>query len=151
MGGQRLLSKSSEYAIRASLYVASQQILEQKKQPGIKQISEALSIPAHYLGKLLQILTRHNLLSSTKGPTGGFFFSPEQQTIPLINLVEVFDGKQIFKRCGLGLKLCSETHPCPLHNDYAPVRDGFEKALSAHTILGLLESLENGDTFLVSQ
>ena len=61
-----MLSNTSKYAIRAVIYLAL--FAGKEKKIGIKQISTDLSIPTPFLGKILQTLAKHKLLSSTKGP-----------------------------------------------------------------------------------
>ncbi|MCB0283551.1 MAG: Rrf2 family transcriptional regulator [Calditrichaeota bacterium] len=145
-----MLSKTCEYAIRSVLYVANQQFINTGMKSGIKQISESLNIPAHFLGKILQTLTRHEIMSSAKGPNGGFYLNEQQQRNPLLSIVEVIDGLKIFSRCGLGLEKCSSEHPCPLHNDFASYRDGMENALRNYTVEDTISGLIKGDVFLTS-
>ena len=38
-------------------------------------------------------------------------------------IIEAIDGKQVFNECGLGLRGCSATHPCPIHHEYKAGRD----------------------------
>ena len=65
-----MLSNTSRYAIRAVIYLALKSKDESKI--GIKTISKDLDIPTPFLGKILQTLAKHKILSSTKGPHGGF-------------------------------------------------------------------------------
>jgi Rrf2 family protein len=145
-----MLSKSCEYAIRSVLCVANHQLENHDKFIGIKELSDLLDIPLHFLGKIMQNLTRHNILDSSKGRNGGFFLSQKQLSNSLMNIVGVVDGVKMFNRCGLGLSECSETHPCPLHNDFAVFRDNFARALKTHTILSMAQAYQKGQTFLVS-
>ena len=55
---------------RAMIYLALNADTEGKI--GIKKISGDLKIPSPFLAKILQVLAKHKLLSSTKGPNGGF-------------------------------------------------------------------------------
>jgi len=145
-----MLSKSCEYAIRSVLCIASNQKSKPELRMGLKQLAENLDIPVHFLGKVMQLLTRHGILNSYKGRNGGFFLSEEQQNNSLISIVAVMDGLQRFEHCALGLPSCSSEKPCALHNDFAPVRDGFALALKTHTIASLVESYQNGEIYLGS-
>ncbi|KAA3608854.1 MAG: Rrf2 family transcriptional regulator [Calditrichaeota bacterium] len=145
-----MLSKSCEYAIRSVLCVASHQHSYPDKSIGIKQISDSLQIPVHFLGKVMQNLTRQQILQSAKGKNGGFFLTPKQLDTPIMRIVEVVDSSLYFNRCGLGLEKCSDEHPCALHNDFAVFRDGFAKALRTHTISSMTIAHQKGDIHLVS-
>lgn len=145
-----MLSKSCEYAIRSVLSVAIHQKSDTHKSIGIKQLSENLQIPLHFLGKVMQNLTRQQILKSVKGKNGGFFLTPQQLENPVMKIVEVVDGSQNFERCGLGLSKCSAEHPCAIHNNFANLRDGFANSLRTHTISSMTKAHQKGDIHLVS-
>lgn len=142
-----MLTKSCEYAIRAILFVAQN---SSERKIGLRELAGALDIPAPFLGKIMQNLVRQRILSSTKGPNGGFFLSTEQQETPLIRIVEIVDGLQIFERCGLGLTMCSNERPCPVHDIVKPFRDEFEQWLRNQTVAQLAQSVANGNAFVVN-
>ena len=62
-----LLSKSTEYGIRATLYLTS---LKQDGYVSIRAISDELDISFHFLTKIFQKLTQAGLLQSFRGPRG---------------------------------------------------------------------------------
>ena len=68
-----MLSNSSKYAIRAVLYLANNSSVEKKL--GSKKIAEEIDIPAPFLAKIFQVLSKANIISSTKGPNGGFYLT----------------------------------------------------------------------------
>jgi len=116
-----MLSNTSKYAIRAMIYLALN--ADKENKIGIKRISGDLSIPSPFLAKILQVLAKHKLLSSTKGPNGGFGLGRDPQNITLYEIVTVIDGSDIFDKCLISLRSCNEENiPCPLHNQYEPLR-----------------------------
>lgn len=133
------LSRSCELGIRSVLYIALNS--DQTHKIGIKEISEQLEAPNHFLGKILQQLSRHKIVSSVKGPNGGFFMTKEQRKSNLLKVVELLDGKDVFKKCGLGLKYCSDKRPCPIHYEYAKHRDGIREMLANQTIQQMAENM----------
>jgi Rrf2 family protein len=141
-----LFSKTCEYGIRAAVYIASQS--DKAEKTGIEEICENIEAPRHFTAKILQILTRNHLLSSQKGVNGGFYMTADQLKQPMIALVEAIEGKGVLSQCGLGLKACSETEPCPLHNKYASIRNDIKKMLSSMTIKDMAVSLQTGKAFL---
>jgi len=90
---------------------------------GIKRISGDLGIPAPFLAKILQVLAKHKLLTSTKGPNGGFGLIKNPQKISLYEIVTVIDGNDIFDKCLISDRSCNDENiPCPLHNNYETIR-----------------------------
>ncbi len=84
-----IYSRSAEYAIRSFVYLAR---IPDGKFAMARQIAEEEKIPAHFLAKILQELTRKGLLRSSKGPSGGFSLRVPASQIKLLDLVEALDG-----------------------------------------------------------
>jgi len=72
-----MFSKACEYGLRATIYIAQKSSEENKI--GIEEISRAIDSPLHFTGKILQSLTRARVVSSIKGPNGGFYITPKQK------------------------------------------------------------------------
>jgi len=142
-----MFSKSCEYGIRAVLYIAANSSSE--KRIGIIPISEKLEIPSPFLGKILQKLAREGVIHSAKGPHGGFFTTEEDVEKPMISVINVLDGPEVFVSCAAGLKECSDEKPCPLHNDVKPFRNALKSSLTKKSIKVFADSLKDGDTYLV--
>ena len=141
-----MLTKTSEYALRSIVYVAMQ--AAEGKKIGIKEIAKELELPLHFIGKILQDLVRKGIIASVKGPNGGFYLSRSAREITIMDVVRVIDGVEAFKKCGLGLKHCSDSHPCPLHNDFKNYRDGLASLFSTKTIQDLVQDIHNGQAFI---
>ena len=121
-----MFSKACEYGIRAMLHIAHKS--QAKERVGVKDIAEAIDSPEAFTGKIMQQLSKNKLVQSIKGPHGGFWINDEDRTkINLRQIVEVIDGDKIYIGCGLGLNQCSDNEPCPMHNQYIPVRNALIK------------------------
>lgn len=142
-----MLSLSCKAAIKAVIFLGSK--FESGKKSGIKEIKEFINENEHTVGKILQKLVKHKIINSAKGPTGGFFITEKQKNQPIINIVEAIDGKDVFKQCGLGLSKCSETRPCPIHNDFKPVRELFKKMCMEKRVFDLYQNVNEGLTYLI--
>ncbi|MBI5915736.1 MAG: Rrf2 family transcriptional regulator [Bacteroidetes bacterium] len=122
-----MFSKSCQYAIRAVIYLTAHG--REGQNTGVKEIAEALQVPQQFLAKILQELVRHHLLSSVKGPNGGFFLSEKNLKMSLLEVVECIDGKAVLTSCVLGLPQCSGVNPCPLHHQFVTCREGMREML----------------------
>jgi Rrf2 family protein len=137
-----IFSKTCEYAIRAVFFIAHKTV--SGSRVGIKDIAAGIDSPEHFLAKILQDLSRKGLVSSNKGPNGGFYLDVLALDRPLSEIVEAVDGDSLFKGCALGLKQCSEINPCPLHNEFKDIRNNIQSMLSNTTIGIFNEELMNG-------
>lgn len=142
-----MLSLSCKASIKAVIFLGSK--FDSVEKSGIKEIAEFINENEHTVGKLLQKMVKKGIINSAKGPTGGFYITPRQKNLPIINVVEAIDGKEVFKQCGLGLSKCSSTHPCPIHNEYKAVRDLFEKMCRDKKMSDLCEPVNNGLAYLI--
>jgi Rrf2 family protein len=131
-----MLSNTSKYAVRALIYLALNETPNLKI--GIKQISKDLDIPMPFLGKIMQTLAKQKVLSSSKGPHGGFNLNKKAHEIFLMDIIEIIDGIDSFNMCILGLGDCNtESNHCPIHQGYAEFRETL-KLLFQKESLGVL-------------
>ena len=118
--------------MRAVFYVAQRS--QEGHKVGIKEIAIHINSPEPFLAKILQRLSREGLIQSSKGPNGGFCFDSESLGRPLADIVVAVEGNDLFTGCGLGLTYCSETNPCPLHEDFKKIRNQLTQMLRTTTI-----------------
>jgi Rrf2 family protein len=134
-----MLSKTSQYALRSLFYLALESDVYDKK--GVSEIAERLSIPRHFLAKILQRLATHRMIHSVKGSQGGFYFA-EDVDADLKAVVKLFDGDQIFEGCILGLPACNEKEPCPLHTDFRSWRAQIREGLFTRKVSSIAKTLK---------
>lgn len=123
--------------MRGILYIALMQDEGRKVQ--VDEIAEKLSIPRHFLGKILQLLVRNGFLQSTKGPYGGFSLAQDTLKTPLIRLVTVTGDTDQFSLCVLQMRTCEGIHPCPLHSEMERMKQTLLEQLRKTTISDLLQ------------
>ena len=118
---------------------------------GIQDICHSIEAPQHFTAKILQALSRQHIINSQKGVNGGFYVDPGQRKKSLKEIVEAIDGDQLFVGCGLGLKQCSETKPCPIHNQFKDVRTRLTKMMESTTVEILAKRLASGESVLIQE
>ncbi|MFY0650516.1 MAG: Rrf2 family transcriptional regulator [Cyclobacteriaceae bacterium] len=141
-----MFSKTCQYAIQAVLFISIRS--EDNRPVGLKEIVESQDVPLHFLSKILQDLVKRGILNSNKGPTGGFSFRTSPKKLKLMDVVEVVDGTDFFKKCGIGLKHCSDSSPCPVHGEYQKIRAGMEELLTSRSIFDLATDVKNGEAIV---
>lgn len=142
-----MFSKTCEYALRALIYIYNQN-QECTCNIGIDEVSEAIKSPRHFTAKILQTLSRQHIISSMKGPTGGFFLTEKQAQTNILELVKAIDGPKIYAGCLLGLESCNERHPCPMHEQFKPIREKILILLENNTVASIAKRLDETNTFL---
>lgn len=135
-----MFSKTCEYALRALIYIAQQS--KNDSRVGIKDIAKSINSPEHFIAKILQDLSRKGFVQSVKGPNGGFYMDRKNLEVSIADIVREIDGDKLFTGCGLGLKECSELHPCPLHNQFKKIRQDLRIMLETSKIQMFVDNLD---------
>ena len=104
-----MISKTTEYALAASVCLAG---AEGSLTAG--QIADTCRLPLGYLSKVLRLLARAGIVSSRRGPTGGFHLRRPPEAITLLEVIRAVDPFERIKVCPLGVPR-HEDHLCPLH------------------------------------
>jgi Rrf2 family iron-sulfur cluster assembly transcriptional regulator len=137
-----MLSNTSKYAIRAVIYLAIYS--SPTRKIGIKKISEELGISTPFLGKILQLLVKHKLLDSAKGPHGGFSLKKPAIDISLMEIAEIMDDREAFDDCLIRTTRCNHEAPCSLHDKIAPFRKGIKSLMLTESIEDLAAEFRQG-------
>jgi Rrf2 family protein len=58
-----------------------------------KEIADSIGASKDHMSKVHQRLVKHNILSSTRGPNGGFFLIKDPEEICLLDIYEAMEGK----------------------------------------------------------
>jgi len=111
---------------------------DENRKIRIDEMANRLSVPRHFLGKIMNKVVKRGILSSTKGPNGGFSLNNNTLYTSLLLLVEAMDGLEQFDGCVLRLRKCSE-HPCPLHHSMVTHKNDLLKIFSDTNIGNLLK------------
>ena len=138
-----MISNTSKYAIRAVIYLAL--YASPEKKIGIKEISTELGIPTPFLGKILQMLVKHQVLDSTKGPHGGFKLKKPAIDISLMEIIEIIDGANSFDTCMIRTSPCNYDTPCSLHDKIAPYRKGIKSLMLTESVADLASEFRKGN------
>lgn len=103
-----VLSQTTEYALRAVVCIAQGQ-----GGPVVtEQIAATTRVPAGYLSKVLQTLTRSGLVCSRRGLHGGFYLAKPPEEISVLDIVNAVDPLKRITSCPLkitehGSDLCA--------------------------------------------
>jgi Rrf2 family protein len=136
-----ILSRTSQYAVQALIYMATQPM----GTPILnKDIAAKLNVPAPYLAKILQSLAKGDLLYSFRGRLGGFCLKEDGLKISLMDILLLTEGPAFTQSCLLGLKKCSDETACPVHFRWAPVKEKIIGLLKETSLDKLAKAVQSG-------
>lgn len=125
-----MLSRTSEYALRAVMYLA--QHPDRWPIPG-NQIAEEAEVPAKYLSKVLGDLVRNGVLASSRGKCGGFSMVRSPRKTYLIDVLTPFESFDQ-RRCPFGNSRCDDRNPCLAHDKWKRVISAEQDFLRKTTV-----------------
>ncbi len=142
-----MFSKACEYGIRAAIHIGQQS--SEGKRASLKAVASAIDSPEAFTAKILQSLAKADIIESIMGPTGGYQLSPEKgEATSLLKIVNAIDGEKVYEGCGLGLKECNEAKPCPVHYQFASIRNALKSMLETTSIRDLTKGIQEEMFFL---
>lgn len=130
-----MLSRSSEYAIRALTFLARQ---TDGRHHLSRDMAEELGLPAPFLGKVLQPLVTRGVLHSQRGRSGGFRLARPAHDVSLMEIVEAQETLGPAETCLLGQTECSDAGACPLHEYWKAASNAFHERLKRTTLADLV-------------
>ena len=130
------LFKSSEYAVRCLVYMAT-------SCPGlcpVQKLSDELSIPFKFLGRLMGRLREAGFVESVRGKNGGYRIAKPLSDIRLEQIVDTVEGLENYDRCILGFERCDEDNPCPMHEFWTGPRASIQQMMADVTLADMVKS-----------
>lgn len=109
----KLLTKNSDYAIRALLELAR----NKNDFLSSRDIAERQKIPYHFLRKTLRKLIKNNFVISKEGISGGFKIARDPGNIGIGKVIETFQGKIQLSECMFRKRLCRNRATCVLRGE----------------------------------
>jgi Rrf2 family protein len=142
-----MFSKTTEYALRATIYIAQKGTADHKLS--IEEIAAAIDSPQSFTAKILQMLARGNkVVSSVKGPRGGFYITQKSRDLPASAILDAVNDREVLTKCILGLSQCSQKNPCPMHADYKNIRARLNRLFEKKTIGYLADKMRLNHIFI---
>ena len=113
-----ILSQTAVYALKAILCLAEEQ---PERRLRVDDIASRLGVPRNYLSKIMHALARDGVLTSSRGPGGGFSLARPAIDVSLSDVVEPFGGASFESGCLLGRPECNDANPCAAHERWKGV------------------------------
>jgi Rrf2 family protein len=130
-----VLSTTADHALRALLVLANHGV--GRPLPAVS-IAGLTGAPGNYLGKTLNQLARAGLLTSTRGPNGGFALAVPPEAVSIARIADVFAEPVAESHCLRGTGPCNPSQPCRTHTLWTRVQKSAREPLVTTTLADLL-------------
>ena len=141
-----MLSNACKYAIRAVLFLGLNS--NENIKFSAEKLANELEVPKPFLAQLLRSLSLKQLISSTKGPNGGFYTNKLNLDKTIWDIIVLIDRQLKFEECFLGLSKCDDAHPCPVHNIVSPFRKNILNDFKNKDILFYINKIKKNKTVI---
>jgi len=129
------LTTKGRYAVTAMMDLALHARID---RVALTEIAERQHISLAYLEQLFASLRKAGLISSLRGPKGGYRLARAEKDISLADIL-IAAEEQINMTCGGGSK-CSEYDPCLTHNLWNNLSEEFFNFLDSKKLSDLVRS-----------
>lgn len=130
------IRRETDYAIRCIYYLAG----KEKGATMVDEIAREMSVPKSFLAKILQRLSRADLVKSYVGVQGGFSLTKKPDQISLYDVILAIEGPVAMNKCTVNKKSCSLSSTCKIHPIWIQVRKDIEKVLKKSTFAAIKSS-----------
>jgi Rrf2 family transcriptional regulator, cysteine metabolism repressor len=134
-----------DYCLKALIMLADRYPSNNPRR--VDEIAATQNIPENYLRRLLIELKRGGLVSSQKGPNGGYLLARHPSRITMANVVQIIEGDYAPVECledGATGALCRRGDGCTMRPVWSEVRDSVNAILARTTLQSLLERRKIG-------
>ncbi len=135
----KLVTKESDYAIRAVLFLAQ----NRERYVSSREIAEKDNIPLRFLRKILIVLKEKKLIETKEGVAGGIKLKKKAGNISLKDLITLFQGKFQFTECLFRGKVCHNRATCVLRERILSVEENVAKEFEKITIETLINDFNH--------
>jgi Rrf2 family protein len=130
------LTRAADYGVRVMIHMAG---LPRDARTSLTALVDASSAPDSFLSKVLQALARGKLISSRRGPAGGFQITPRGRRSSMRGVIEAIDGPLNLNVCLAEGKACPRKSWCPAHPVWVEAQNALLDVLNTALIADLAE------------
>lgn len=124
-----MFSMTIEYALRAASYLSE----ARGRRVTAQVIAGECRVPVSYMSKVLQAMAEAGLITSQRGPSGGFALAKAPAAITMLDVVDAIDPINRVTECPLELE--EHTHDlCRLHHELDAIAGLVVDRLAARTL-----------------
>jgi len=102
------------------------------------RMASQLNVSAAHLSKVLQRLAKQGLVTSARGPQGGFSLARNPSEVSLLEVCEAIEGPLQFSHCLFDKPLCDADSPCLMGSLLSSVDEQVARYLRETTLADLL-------------
>lgn len=128
------LTRAADYALRVMIHLAG---LSPDARVSRDELAKWGEVPAQYLGKVLQALSRAELIISRRGAQGGFSLSRPADQVNALDVVQAIEGPLQLNICLAEDERCHRRSWCSGHTLWQEAQEALAQVLRRATLARL--------------
>lgn len=140
-----MLSQTVEYALRAMVCLAA--FPESRVSAG--SLAEQTLVPPDYLAKVLQLLSKADLIAGRRGVGGGYQIARNPKDIGVLEVIRAVGSMDRITSCPLGIEGHGTPMLCPLHHLVDKAIGAMMDVLDKHSLADIVEWTDKGQPLCI--
>ncbi len=128
------ISRLTDYATAVILFMQNN-----NKLYSSELIAKGVKLEVPTVSKVLKLLTKARILSSTRGASGGYQLAKSSENISLFDVIVAIEGDTAITECTKTDSLCSQEQACDSKTGWQNVNQQIEQILTKMTIARMAE------------
>jgi Rrf2 family protein len=129
----KLITRNTDYALRAICYIA-----KRKEVVTVAELVRVLGVPRPFMRKILQRLSKEDVLESYKGQGGGFELKIPPAKVFIVSIMRIFQGPVGLNGCFLKKAICPNRGKCLLRKKIQTIENNALEQLKKINIASLI-------------
>jgi len=126
-----IIRRNADYALRALVELAR---IGKSERRSVRNLSQETAVPEIFLRKILQKMAAADLVSSVRGPDGGYSLKKDPRSISLLDIIEGAQGKLAINKCFVDGPGCPRQKICDLKDRFVAVQEEMVSLLKGVTL-----------------
>ena len=102
-------------------------------------LASSTNLPEPTVSKILKLLARHDIISSTRGMNGGYALNMKPEKINMALVIKATDGPIALTSCVTqSAECCDRAHSCAMKGQWNPVNQAMQSALEGVSLLQMM-------------
>lgn len=132
-----MITRKAEYAISILVELG---LRDDGKYVPSRCIAEARGVPVNLVGQIVSELVQAGWVEALRGPSGGVRLSCDPRNLSLREVIQLFDGPMVIKRCLVSEQECDRTNGCDLRHIWLEAQQRMLEVLDRATIWDLIST-----------